>query len=177
MTSTSPGRGPKKLYDEIAAKVVELAGQGMSRAAIARQLDCAPSTVGRAARLAGVSFNREPTTKATEAAKIDARERRDLTVDALYRLSTKTMRKLNDALDADEATQSKNYATTIGILLDKAYRLEPPVIPVDESMDQAKDALQALHEAILDSVVYLDQDGNVLDEPPEPRHHPDGSYY
>lgn len=59
------------ITEEVRARILELARGGMSCNGIAREVGVSPSTVSRAAKKAGVSFDRAQTAKAVEAAKVD----------------------------------------------------------------------------------------------------------
>jgi hypothetical protein len=156
--TTSPGRSTKRKFDVIAPEVARLAAKGLSRAAIARELQVAPSTVARAAEVVGVTFNSESTAPATEAAQVQARDRRVLLTDAMYSAAAKSVRRLHGALDADEPADARSYATVTGIVVDKIIRLEPEVDHRADSQEDAKQALTALMTAIRDSVPDDDED-------------------
>jgi hypothetical protein len=94
-------------------RVVELHGQGMSRAVIAREVGRAPSTVGHIAALAGLSFDRAKTRVAVEAKQIDNRQRRGEIVNGLYREAAKILARLGtDSYDATGTAPNGSVVVT-----------------------------------------------------------------
>jgi|GEM_PF-5238376 len=74
-------------------RIVQLASQGMSRNAIARETGLSGTTVKKYANAAGYNFDRSKTKKATEAAAIDNAATREAIV-------AKILAKLDAAVDA-----------------------------------------------------------------------------
>ncbi|WP_333617821.1 hypothetical protein [Dietzia sp.] len=148
----SPGRAQKgdpPLYERIAPRVADLAGRGESRAAIARALDCAPSTVGRAAKLAGVSFDTTPTEAATAVAVARTTASRADLAERSAGLADQAGRRLALELGAEvlDPAAVRSLATVYGIAVDKLLALAA-TLP-DSAEASSKGALDSLMAAII----------------------------
>lgn len=77
MTSPTKRRGGRTpIAPEVRERIIELHGRGMTRNAIAAELDVSGATVTKVCVAAGLSFNRTATKAATEAVSADAARRR-----------------------------------------------------------------------------------------------------
>lgn len=74
----------------------ELAGQGLSCRAIAKELGCAPSTVSRWAEGAGVVFDRSQTAKAVAAHTVDLAAGRVRLAEKMLAVAEDMLDRLND---------------------------------------------------------------------------------
>lgn len=92
-------------------RVIELHGQGLSRAAIAREVGRAPSTVGRIASAAGIEFDRSKTKRATEAKRADNRSRRADLISGAYSEALKILRRM--AADQYDAVGTDVHGVTV----------------------------------------------------------------
>ncbi|QSE90309.1 helix-turn-helix domain-containing protein [Rhodococcus pseudokoreensis] len=111
---------PPTTRETIAPDVAKLHAEGHGRNEIARQLDCSPSTVTKAAEIAGVTFDRTATVQATEAAKLDAKARRS-------RLAVRWLDIAEQALDAispHNPRDARDLAVVAGVATDKSLRLD-----------------------------------------------------
>lgn len=146
-----PGRGTKTppLYERLAPDVADLATKGESRNAIARRLDCSPSTVSKAAQHAGIEFNTAPAETATAVAVARSTASRAELADRAATLADKAGRRLSVELDAEvlDPGAVRSLATVFGIATDKHLALAA-TLP-DSAETSSKGALDALMGAIL----------------------------
>lgn len=107
----SVNKGKRPVTDEDRQAVRRLAGQGLGRNAIARELNRSPRTISViAAELdPPVLFDRTMTAVATEARVIDAKARRAALIQRAYARAE----KIFDRLEADETDGYKFTATTV----------------------------------------------------------------
>lgn len=132
------GGGRRPVDSKMRARIVKLGREGKTRNAIAKLVGVSPSTVSRICADAKppVSFDRSKTAVALEAAKFDAKlaraELSERAINEARRLfgllsaphevvhwDTKTGWMSRDTIDLPTSGDVKNYATAIGILLDK----------------------------------------------------------
>lgn len=102
-----PLRAQEPVTDAERARVAELHALGWSRAAIAREIDRGPSTVGRIAQAAGLTWDRSKTAVATVAKQMDNRARRALLIEGAYDQAAAVL----DRLKADDGYDASGTAT------------------------------------------------------------------
>lgn len=167
---TSPEQAPRRdtpRYIAIAPRVAELAAQGWSRRSIAEELQCAPSTVGRAAELVGATFDTTGTEAATRSRIAQAKAARFDLAALSFDLALAAGRRARRMVDEPEfdAGTFRALATGYGIATDKAAqlaRLDPGLDHESDQMEVAKDALAELVGAIFEATPI----DHVLDAPP-----------
>ncbi|MFJ6935701.1 helix-turn-helix domain-containing protein [Streptomyces sp. NPDC101132] len=89
-----PRKGARPVTDQTKADVRRLHAEGLSRNAIARQLERSPRTVSVICEELGLSFDRTATAAATQAAAVDARARRTQIMERLYDQAEKILARL-----------------------------------------------------------------------------------
>lgn len=133
----APGRAtkPPTLSQRIAPRVSELARQGESPNSIARQLDCAPATVTKAARLAGVSFDTTGVEVATSVVVARASATRAELSEMAAGIATDAGRRLRTELAAHvlDPGAVRGLATTFGIAVDKSLALAATLPNTEEA--------------------------------------------
>jgi hypothetical protein len=100
------------------ARVAELHAQGLTRAAIARELGRGAATVGRIAEAAGLSFDGSKTAAATARKQLDNRARRSVLVEQAYEGAMAVLSRLaaEDGYDATgTATTGKTVVTRVNV--------------------------------------------------------------
>ena len=132
---------------QIAPEVARLQREGMSRNKIAKELDCGAATVSAAAKIAGVTFDREQIRPAAEAAAVDVKTRMLSMQSSLLDKVDKAMQ----AMDFGNAKDAQALSVSIGIMIDKVRAIRTQFPEQDESMKADFAALEALHNAILDA--------------------------
>ncbi|KJQ54154.1 helix-turn-helix domain-containing protein [Microbacterium sp. SA39] len=90
---------PAPITAEQRDRVAQLAREGMTRNAIAKEIGISTSTVSKYAHRAGISFNRSKTAAATAAVQIDNAARREA-------LASKILTKLDTAVEAIDVTKA-----------------------------------------------------------------------
>lgn len=142
------------------AQIKELAGTGLSRAAIAREMGISPSTVGKFSPEG--SFDRQGTAQASAAKQIDNRARRAALVDRMMAQAERTLSRLeadtytyrvkvadSTFVVTDEQPNSedeRNHLTGLAAVMSTVARLE--AIDTDTGAAAAKSMLTALGEAL-----------------------------
>lgn len=134
--------------------------QGMSRNAIARELDLDPATITRWAKRAGVEFDRSETEAATKAHTIDLAAGRIRLAEKMLAASEDMLDRIDDeyvvynfggkdntfeqrTLDSAPVEVRRNVITTAGITFDKLTRI---VERSDTGLEQAVGVLDTLAE-------------------------------
>lgn len=128
------------ITDDQRQRVIDLHGQGLSRNDIARLAGVSAGTVTNVCKANDLTFDRSSTEKATRARVADNKARRAAIVDRLYRRSESILTRLEAGTftyrmmgpagsekvhDEDPpADAERSLATSIGIYLDKAAKLE-----------------------------------------------------
>lgn len=160
---TSPERDAKQgtpRYVAIAPRVAELVAKGWSRRSIATELQCAPSTVGRAAALVGATFDTSATDAATRARIAQAKAARFDLAALSFDLALAAGRRARRMVDDPEidASTFRALTTGYGIATDKAAQLARLDAGDHESdeLETSKDALAELVGAIFESAPITD---------------------
>lgn len=86
---------PRPVTDETRAEVRRLHAEGLGRNEIARQLERSPRTVSVLAQEMGLDFDRTHTAVATEARKLDARNRRLNLIERYHAQAEKILNRLD----------------------------------------------------------------------------------
>lgn len=164
----------KPITDAERVRVVELHNAGWSRAAIARDLGRAPSTVGKIAAAAGVDFDRTRTEQATAAKQADNRAKRadleSLLLDDALELRKRLWQparvyafggKENDYneawLDEPPFADKRQIMQTAGTAVDKAIKIA--AVDADNGADEAKSMLGGI-AALINQANEQQGDGN-----------------
>lgn len=153
-------KAPRPDADETRARVRELHSQGLSRNAIARELNVSPSTVSKRAKEAGLGFDRSQTAIAVAAQSIDLAARRARLVERMMDLAEDTVSiieageleqvqitqagKVVRTTRKPDMTDRRNAVTISGIAVDKATKL----LDRDSGVESATSTLDALEAAI-----------------------------
>lgn len=159
------------MNDETRRRARELFDAGMSRNAIARELDVDPATITRWAKREGVEFDRSATAAATKAHTIDLAAGRVRLAEKMLAASEAMLDKIDDSylvynfggkdntyeqqiLDSAPVEVRRNIITTAGITFDKLTRIvEKDTGGVDGAvgvLDQVGHALVAAAAALRD---------------------------
>lgn len=154
MPNTTP------ISEDTKRQIMEMIGQGLSRAAIGRALGISASTVGRYAPEG--SFDRTATAAAVQARQIDNKARRQEQVDRLLALNERILTRLEQptythrvkVADAtfvvtDEQVSSedeRNHVQSLTAVLNTVAKLE--AIDSDSGVAAARSMLSALGDAI-----------------------------
>lgn len=130
---TPPG-GRAPIDDATRERIVQLAQEGMSRHAIARETGAGTSTVSRICKAAGVTFDRTQTAKATTAHQMDLKAERERLAKRLLAEATAALDQLHaphvvvgwyqgmaseHTLDRPTSGDVKNYMLAAAVALDK----------------------------------------------------------
>lgn len=103
-------------------RVAELHADGLSCAAIARDLGRARSTVSKVCAAAGLLFDRAQTATATEARQVDAKARRtelaNLAIDDAHEMRRRAL-----ALPPDDGRNARDFASAYATFVDRHIRL------------------------------------------------------
>ena len=148
------------MNSETQERAKALFDQGMSRNAIARELDLDPATITRWAKRAGVEFDRSETEAATKAHTIDLAAGRIRLAEKMLAASEDMLDRIDDeyvvynfggkdntfeqrTLDSAPVEVRRNVITTAGITFDKLTRI---VEKSDTGLEQAVGVLDTLAE-------------------------------
>ncbi|MUL39617.1 helix-turn-helix domain-containing protein [Streptomonospora sp. PA3] len=165
------GAQPRRRDDpELRDRVRQLHAGGHSRNAIARQVGASQSTVSLIAQDLGLTFDRDRTAEATEAARADHAARRRAIIAGLYDQAEAQLARLN--LDEHELSQPsagqlitwtakhlpaqdvKALIQSIGTATDKAVRLEQ--VDASDGADDVASMLGRIGDALLGAADRLD---------------------
>jgi hypothetical protein len=139
----------RPVTDEERASVAELHAQGMSRAAIARELGRGPATIGRIADQLGLTWDRSATVAATAAKVADLAARRAQLAGLLLDDAFRLRERLWEAYEIKQAV-----ATADGGVVTKTIRYDLP--PAGETRNLMTSAAVAVDKHL--ALVRADQD-------------------
>ena len=111
-SDTGAVRAQGPVTDAERARVAELHAEGLSRAAIARKVGRSPTTVGRIAEAAGLSFDGTKTAAATARKQLDNRSRRAALIERAYDRAAAVLDRL-EAEGGYDATGTATNGTTV----------------------------------------------------------------
>jgi hypothetical protein len=136
----------KAIDPERRARAIELAKHhGVTEAANRTGLD--KSTISRWCTSAGIStVGNEQTRNATLAAAQAWETRRQELAHDIGRVAQKALRKAENAVDGEQASDSRAYATTMAILIDKAQLLTGGATTRSEHSEPRQRAKERLDE-------------------------------
>ena len=142
---------------KVAPKVAAMVAEGYGRNEISRRLFVSTGTVTAAARIAGVTFDQAVTPEGQEAATATRQkttaERREAYGNRWGALQILSTAELVKRLQTDPGSiETHRLITLAGVSADKWLKYVPEADAEAESEEEAKRAIQALHEAILASV-------------------------
>lgn len=149
---------------QIAPEVARLQREGMSRNKIAKELDCGAATVSAAAKIAGVTFDREQIRPAAEARAIDVKTR-------MLDMQTSLLDKVDSAMQSmnfENAKDAQALSVSVGIMIDKVRAIRTQFPERDDSMDEGRTALRELIGAIKDSALQRREDSDEPGDANEP---------
>ena len=167
---TSDGTGPQAkgppLPEQLAEQVAELAAEGLGRNAVARALGTSPTTVTRAAEIAGIQFDGSLTESATKARADQLAQDRMALAELSAAIAFRAGRRLLIETGATvlDPTTVRALATAYGVAADKLAALSATV--TDETSEHAAaevwlEALTLQLEAAADGRIPADEHGNV----------------
>lgn len=158
------GRTQKTAAAQIAPEVARLHADGLGRNQIASKLGRAPSTVTAAARIAGVSFDTEPSAVATRARHAAAAEKRAHLSDTTAAIAVAAARRLHIEVDASvlDPPAVKALSMALGVAVDKTIALSE-LQPLSAELDPAAEFIDAYAAAIREVAENIDGDSPVHD--------------
>lgn len=156
MASSHYGKPGNRIPDEMKQRIVELCRQGVSRNDIHRQTGVAAASISGIVKRAGLSFDRSRVAAATEARKVDLKERRTRIIEREYAriehlqdrreaAEFKTVFKGEygseyvKTLDFVPTVDERNIADTISRMVTSVAKLE--AVDSDQGVDSAKSLL------------------------------------
>lgn len=160
------------ISDDQRQRIIDLHGQGLSRNDIARVAGVSAGTVTNVCKANDLTFDRSSTEKATRARVADNKSRRAAIVDRLYRRSESILARLEAGTytyrmmgpngsekvrDEDPpADAERSLATSIGIYLDKASKLED----YDKSAADEAAVTDSVVDRLVDGFTQIYRAGN-----------------
>lgn len=153
-----PRKGARPVTDQTKADVRRLHAEGLSRNAIARQLERSPRTVSVICEEAGLTFDRTATAVATEAAKADARARRVALVERAYARAE----AIYSRLEADTTTGYRFTSPTVNGIESKTLDHVPAQDERALAMAAGQHLAQAAKLEALDAGTGHEEDRGIL---------------
>ena len=166
---TSDGTGPQAkgppLPEQLAEQVAELAAEGLGRNAVARALGTSPTTVTRAAEIAGIQFDGSLTESATKARADQLAQDRMALAELSAAIAFRAGRRLLIETGATvlDPTTVRSLATAYGVATDKLIGLTATVTDDRDEHAAAEMWLEGLRlqiHAANEGLIRPDENGN-----------------